>query len=83
MRTISIGDIQKNIALLTQLTDALTIFDKRKKQSVAIVYPIKKHSIVTTMAGKYRDRVSPCDDLENAKSMAMEEMMREKYGFVN
>ena len=80
MRSVSIGDIQKNISLLTKLTDVLTIVDKRKNQRVAIVYPIKKDSVVASMAGKYRDRVVHSDDLENAKALAMLEAMKEKYG---
>ncbi|MDQ7084261.1 MAG: hypothetical protein Q9M36_04710 [Sulfurovum sp.] len=80
MYTISIGDIQKNISLLTKLTEAFTIVDKRKNKSVAIVYPIKKHSIVALMAGKYKDRVAKVDDLEMAKEEAMKQMMSGKYG---
>jgi hypothetical protein len=80
MNSISIGELQKNISLLTQLTDVFTIVDKRKKQSVAIVYPIQKHSVIGSMAGKYKDRVTKCGDLENAKEIAMMEAMGDKYG---
>jgi len=80
MHSISIGELQKNISLLTQLTDVFAIIDKRKNKRVAIVYPIKKHSVIGSMAGKYRDRVTKCDDLEHAKEMAMMEAMGEKYG---
>lgn len=80
MYTISIGEIQKNISLLTKLTEVFTIVDKRRNQEVAIVYPIKKHSIIGSMAGKYKDRVAKCDDLTKAKEMAMMAEMGEKYG---
>ena len=80
MYTISIGDIQKNISLLTKLTEAFTIVDKRKNQSVAIVYPIKKHSIIDSLAGKYKNRVQSVADLEIAKEEAMKQVMSEKYG---
>ena len=80
MDSVSIGDIQKNISLLTKLTDVFAIIDKRKNQRVAIVYPIKKHSIISSMAGKYRDRVTPCSDLEHAKERAWREALEEKYG---
>ena len=80
MYSISIGDIQKNISLLTKLTEAFTIVDKRKNQNVAIVYPIKKESIVELMAGKYRNRVQRVDDLEMVKEEAMKQVMSEKYG---
>ena len=80
MYSISIGDIQKNISLLTKLTEAFTIVDKRKNKSVAVVYPIKKHSIIETLAGKYKNRVERVDNLEIAKEEAMKEAMSEKYG---
>jgi len=80
MNSISIGELQKNISLLTQLTNVFAIIDKRKNQRVAIVYPIKKHSIIGSMAGKYKDRVTSCDDLEKVKEMAMMEAMGDKYG---
>ena len=80
MYSISIGEIQKNISLLTQLTEVFAIIDRRKNRQVAIVYPIKTHSIVSSMAGKYRDRVDRVDDLEIAKQKAMSEVLGEKYG---
>ena len=80
MYRISIGEIQKNISLLTKLTEAFIVVDKRKNQNVAIVYPIKKHSIIESMAGKYRNRVETVDNLEIAKEEAMKQMMSEKYG---
>jgi ACT domain-containing protein len=80
MHSVSIGEIQKNISLLTQLDDVLTIVDKRKNKNVAVVYPVKKSSIVTSLAGKYKDRVQKVDDLEYAKEMAMKIALEEKYG---
>ena len=80
MYSISIGELQKNISLLTQLTEAFTIVDKRKNKSVATVYPIKKNSIVSSMAGKYRNRVQRVDNLEEAKEIAMSRALGEKYG---
>jgi len=81
MYSISIGEIQKNISLLTQLTEVFAIIDRRKNRQVAIVYPTKTHSIVSSMAGKYRHRVNNrVDDLEIAKQKAMSEVLGEKYG---
>ena len=80
MYSISIGEIQKNISLLTQLNEVFTIVDKRKNKNVAIVYPVKKHSIISSMAGKYKNRVKRVDDLEMAKKRAMSEVLGEKYG---
>ncbi len=79
MDTISIGEIQKNISLLTKLTDAMTIVDKRKNKDVAIVYPINEHSIISSLSGKYKNRVKKVENLDVAKLEAMELAMREKY----
>jgi ACT domain-containing protein len=83
MKSVSIGDIQKNISLLTQSSNPFTIIDKRKNKKVAIVYPIKSHSIISSIAGKYKDRVKPCKDLERAKEIAIKEMIEDKYGLSN
>lgn len=80
MESVSIGELQKNISLLTQLTEVINIVDKRKNKTVATVYPTQKSSIVASMAGKYRDRVVPVDDLSRARSSAMLDAMGEKYG---
>jgi len=79
MDTISIGEIQKNISLLTKLTDAITIVDKRKNKNVAIVYPIKPDSIISSLAGKYHDRVQGTSNLDDAKEQALKEAFGEKY----
>ena len=79
MHSISIGEIQKNITLITKLTEAITIVDKRKNKNVAIVYPLSKHSIISSLSGKYKDRVVKVDDLEMAKEEAMKQAMAEKY----
>ena len=79
MYSISIGEIQKNITLITKLTEAITIVDKRKNKDVAIVYPVKKHSIIASLAGKYKDLVEKVDDLKMAKEEAMKQAMGEKY----
>lgn len=79
MHSISIGEIQKNITLITKLTEAITIVDKRKNQDVAIVYPVKKHSIIASLAGKYKDKVEKVGDLKIAKEEAIKQAMAEKY----
>jgi len=84
MNSLSIGDIQKNISLLTKQQEVFAIIDKRKNKRVAIVYPIQKNSIISTMAGKYKNRVKQKNvDLQEAKEIAMNETMREKYGLSN
>ncbi|MBN2894430.1 MAG: hypothetical protein JXK05_00865 [Campylobacterales bacterium] len=79
MMQVGIGEIQKNIAMLTSLDQALQIIDKRKKECVAVVYPTKEHSIVAKLAGKYRDQIRS-DKLEEAKAEAMNLAMEEKFG---
>ena len=84
MNSLSIGDIQKNISLLTKQQDIFAIVDKRKNKRVAIVYPIKENSIISSLAGKYKNRVKQKNvDLQEAKEIAMYEAMREKYGLSN
>ncbi len=79
MITVGIGEIQKNISILSKVTDVLEIVDKRKNQKIAVVYPIKKHSAIESLAGKYKGKVPPIADLDAAKESAMMEAMRAKY----
>ncbi len=80
MESISVGEIQKNIALLTKLTEAITIVDKRKNKRVAVIYPIQEESVIDSLAGKYHKHVQKVEGLEQAKEQAFREAMREKYG---
>ncbi len=80
MHTVSIGEIQKNITLITQLDEAVTIMDRRRNRQVAVVYPMETQNVVSALAGKYRKRVKPQEDLQQAKEEAMREAMAEKYG---
>ena len=86
MQTIGIGELQKNMSILTHLTEALTIVDKRKNKEVAIVYPIdnSKPDIVSELAGSLSAFTSiKIDDLEQAKEDGMMKSMKEKYGFTD
>jgi len=83
VKSLSIGDIQKNTSLLTKQQEPFAIVDKRKNIRVAVVYPIKNNSIIKTMAGKYKNRVKAVKNLEEAKEQAMLQAMREKYGLSN
>ena len=82
MKTIGIGDIQKNTSIFNNLTEAIEIVDKRKKKVVAVVYPVKKNHIVHKLAGKYKDRIlkSRSTDMRLIKEAAMTKAMEEKYG---
>ena len=83
MQSIGIGEIQKNTSILTNLSEALEIVDKRKKRRVAVVYPAKTGNLITKLAGKYKDRVLSIDDLRVAKEEAMKEALKQKYGLSN
>ena len=84
MQKVSIGDLQKNISLLTKIEDSLTIVDKRKNRAVAIVYPINQNSITKTLAGKYKNRVSKtAKSLQEIKEEALTKAFGEKYGLSN
>lgn len=87
MESIGIGDIQKNTALLSNLTESLEIVDKRRKRTVAIVHPVKKINITSKLAGKYKNQLSAkpltTKQLNKAKEQVMLAMMEEKYGLTD
>jgi hypothetical protein len=81
MLSIGIGEIQKNSSIFSNLTEAMQIIDKRKKQVLAMVYPIQNVSVVDSLAGKYKKRVKPIEaNFESIKESAMQIAMEEKYG---
>jgi len=84
MKTMGIADIQKNTAIFNNLSEVIEIEDKRKKQIVAIVYPVrKKNNIVSKLAGKYKDKVTKIGNIKSIKEAAMTEAMVEKYGYTD
>ena len=81
MLSIGIGEIQKNTSVFTNMTEAIQIIDKRKKQVLAMVYPVKKQSVIKKLSGKYKDRVQKNGMLlGEIKEFSMMEALREKYG---
>lgn len=81
MQSIGIGEIQKNTSVFTNMTEVIQIVDKRKKQVLAMVYPVKQQSVIKKLSGKYKDRVSKNDmSFEEIKEFSMMEAMVEKYG---
>lgn len=81
MLSIGIGEIQKNISILTKITETIEIVDKRKKEVVAIVYPVKRDLVVKKLAGKYKNRIKKNNfSLKEIKEISFTEAMREKYG---
>jgi len=89
MRTIGIGELQKNMGILTHLTEALTIIDKRKNKEIAVVYPANhdRHNMVEEMSRKFQRRAKKrgivIENLEKAKEDAMMEAIKAKYGFTD
>ncbi len=88
MQTISIGELQKNVGILSNLTDTLVIRDKRKNKNIAVAYPADKElerDVVDSLSEKYRRRARErgivIEDLDKAKEEALVEAMKEKYGF--
>lgn len=77
-----LAEIQKNIAMLTTLTEPLQIVDKRRKQIVATVYPRLVTHNAQRLAGKYRERIRAdlrAASLEEAREAAWLVAMKEKY----
>ncbi|MEA1955589.1 MAG: hypothetical protein U9N02_03745 [Campylobacterota bacterium] len=80
MLSIGIGEIQKNTSIFTNLTEVIQIIDKRKKLSLAMVYPVRNHSVINSLAGKYKDQVKKTSlTMQQIKEKAMMESMGEKY----
>jgi len=88
VQTISIGELQKNVGILTRLTEALTIVDKRRNRKVAVVYPVEEkvpqEDVVSQLAGKY-NHLAKHDgkSFREIREEAMDRAMREKYGFTD
>ena len=80
MLSIGVGEIQKNSSVFSNLTETMQIIDKRKKQVLALVYPVRNQSIVQKLAGKYRDKICKTDlSIEDIKNQAIATALREKY----
>lgn len=78
-----LSEIQKNIAILTTLTEPLQIVDKRRKQIIATVYPRLATHNAQRLAGKYHDRIPSAlraVTFEEAREAALLAAMKEKYG---
>lgn len=81
MLSIGIGEIQKNSSIFSNLTEVMQIIDKRKKQVLAMVYPVQTVSIIDSLAGKYKDKIKPTTlTFDEIKESVMQSAMEEKYG---
>ena len=80
MQSVGIGEIQKNSSIFSNLKETILIVDRRKKCSLAIVYPIKKRGNISKLAGKYKNRVKiPNLTSKQIREKAFEIAMKEKY----
>ena len=81
MLSIGIGEIQKRSSVFSNLSEAMQIIDKRKKQVLAIVYPVSNVSVISSLAGKYKNKIPQSSlSLEDIKQSAMMSAMEDKYG---
>ena len=81
MRSIGIGEIQRNSSIFNNINESMQIIDKRKKRVVAIVYPVQNSSVIDKLAGKYKNRVKNIENnLDTIKEKAIYKAMEEKYG---
>ena len=74
MKTISIGELQKNISIFKNLDDVIEVVDKRANKKVAKIIPEKSTNVIKSLAGKYKVEKS----LDKQK--AWEIYINEKYG---
>ena len=79
MLSIGIGEIQKNTSVFSNLTEVIQIIDKRKKQVLAMVYPVQATSVIDSLAAKYKIK-STSITFNEVKESAMTQAMQEKYG---
>ena len=85
MQMIGIGELQKNMGILTHLTEALTVVDKRKNKEVAVIYPLENSrvGVIDGLAGKYSHYAKKSamkKSFSKIREEAMMEAMKEKYG---
>jgi len=90
MQTIGIGELQKNMGILTHLTEALTIVDKRKNKEIAVIYPVDNSyetNTIEKMSKRLQERAIKrgivIEDLDKAKEESIMKAMEEKYGFTD
>ena len=78
MKTIRLGELQKNISIFNKLNDVIQIIDKRQKKLLATIYPNKTLTTTKELAGKYKKYYNN-ENLDEIKSIAFTEALKEKY----
>jgi len=82
MRAVSIGEIQKNISILTNLTEPLDVINGRKKEHIVIITPVRQNISVKELGAKYKNRIGAelkGVDAKTAFESAMGEYAGNKY----
>src|SRR5574344_420721 len=57
MLSIGIGEIQKNTSVFTNMTEAIQIIDKRKKQVLTMVYLLDTNIIIRFLVGDHEEHL--------------------------
>ncbi len=55
MRAVSIGEIQKNISIIANLTDSTLVIEGRKKEHIATIAPTRQGVSLAGLGVKYEN----------------------------
>jgi hypothetical protein len=81
MISVGIGEIQKKPSIFTNITESIQIVDKRKKEILAMVYPVKKSCVISSLSGKYKNKIkNEKIPMEKIKEKSVYMALEEKYG---
>ncbi len=78
MREYSVGEIQRNPSIFSNMTESFKIVDKRKNKALAIVNPIRQKEFdIMSLGGCLKSDIKVTEeDIEKSKI----EHYRKKYG---
>ena len=80
MLSVSIGDIQKNTKIFSETNEIFQVVDKRKNKVLAMVYPVRKNDITSTLSGKYKNKITKTNlNLSKIKELSLMQNISEKY----
>ncbi len=78
MQEYSVGEIQRNPAIFSNMTESFRIVDKRRNKPLAVVHPIEQKEFdIMKYAGYFKSDIKVTkEDIEKSKL----EHYRKKYG---
>jgi len=80
VNVISVGEIQKNTKILSNLNHGIMVMDKRAKKQIAFIYPVKKNSIIKELSGVYAKQIKKSKiKFKDIKEQAFKAALKEKY----